>query len=313
MNLIEQFLDHIRLELNYSVLTVSAYRTDLNAWADFATDSHPEQFAPMDVTTSDLRLWVSHLAAGGTTVRTIRRKVSAVRAFYRFLMRCHGLSSNPAAGLTLARLPKSLPVFIRKEDTERLLDEEDQLPDDDFTTVRDRLIIDILYSTGMRCSELIGLLDVNADTRKGELKVLGKRNKERIIPIGPSLSESIDSYRRLRDASPMTSISPLDRQAPLLVSRKGSPLYRRLIYRVVNRALTEGNVHASRLSPHVLRHSFATDMLNAGAPLSSVQQLLGHASLASTQIYTHVTYSELKHNYQLAHPRALKKGGKNGN
>lgn len=143
--------------------------------------------------------------------------------------------------------------------------------------------------------------------------MVGKRNKERIIPIGPELSETIDTYRRLRDASPSTSISPLDRESPLLVTRTGQPLYRRLVYRVVNRTLTEGNVHASRLSPHVLRHSFATDMLNAGAPISSVQQLLGHASLASTQIYTHVTYSELKNNYQLAHPRALKKGGKYGN
>ncbi|MDE6430526.1 MAG: tyrosine-type recombinase/integrase [Duncaniella sp.] len=313
MNLIEQFLEYLRLELNYSLLTVSAYRTDLKAWADFATEGHPDTLDPLSVTTSDLRLWIGQLAAAGVTVRTIRRKASSLRAFFRFLMQRHGLPSNPASDLTLAKIPKDLPVYIRPEDTRRILEEDPDLPADDFTAIRDRLIIDILYSTGMRCSELVGLLDVNTDTRKGELKVLGKRNKERIIPIGPSLSEAIDSYRVLRDASPSTSISPHDRQAPLLVGRTGGPLYRRLVYRVVNRALTEGNVHASRLSPHVLRHSFATDMLNAGAPISTVQQLLGHASLASTQIYTHVTYSELKHNYQLAHPRALKKGGTNGN
>lgn len=313
MNLIEQFLEYLRLELNYSKLTVDAYRADLKAWADFATGNRPEELDPMEVTTSDLRLWIGSLASGGDSVRTIRRKASSLRSLFRYLMRRHGLDSNPASGLILAKIPMDLPVYIRQEDTERILDDTAADAADDFTAARDRLIIDLLYSTGMRCSELIGLLDVNTDTRKGELKVLGKRNKERIIPIGPELTQAIDGYRALRDSSPDTSVSLLDRQAPLLVNRDGRPLYRRLVYRVVNRALTEGNVHAARLSPHVLRHSFATDMLNAGAPISSVQQLLGHASLASTQIYTHVTYSELKHNYQLAHPRALKKGGKNGN
>lgn len=313
MKLIEQFLDYLRLELNYSKLTVDAYRADLKAWSRFATGDKPEELNPMDVTTSDLRLWIASLAREGNSPRTIRRKASALRAFFRFLMRRHGLASNPASGLTLAKIPKDLPVYVRPEDTARILDDSAAETSDDFSEVRDRLIVDILYSTGIRCSELVGLLDVDADTAKGELKVLGKRNKERIIPIGPELMQSIDRYRRLRDSSPSTSISPSDREAPLMVRDDGRPIYRRMVYTVVHRALSEGNVHASRLSPHVLRHSFATDMLNAGAPISSVQQLLGHASLASTQIYTHVTYSELKHNYQLAHPRALKKGGKNGN
>lgn len=312
MKLIEEFLDYMRLELNYSRLTVDAYGTDLRAWADFSTSGHPENLRPDDITTSDLRLWIGHLARNGASARTIRRKASSLRAFFRFLMKRHGLPANPAVGLTVARIPKDLPVYIRPDDTRRILDPETTDPDD-HSAVRNRLIIDILYSTGIRCSELIGLLDIAADTRKGELKVLGKRNKERIIPIGPELAGSIDAYRRLRDSSPATAISPLDRTAPLLVTDSGRPLYRRLVYKVVHTAFTEGNVHATRLSPHVLRHSFATDMLNAGAPISSVRQLLGHASLASTQIYTHVTYSELKNNYQLAHPRALKKGGKNGN
>ena len=318
MNLIEQFLDYLRLELNYSKLTVDAYRADLKAWVRFSTGDKPQELNPMDITVSDLRLWIASLAREGCSARTIRRKASALRAFFRFLMRRHGLASNPASGLTLAKIPKDLPVYIRPEDTARILDSPADATGSgdsaaDFAEIRDRLILDILYSTGIRCSELVGLLDVDADTAKGELKVLGKRNKERIIPIGPELQQSIDTYRRLRDASPATSISPSDREAPLMVRGNGLPIYRRMVYTVVHRALSEGNVHATRLSPHVLRHSFATDMLNAGAPISSVQQLLGHASLASTQIYTHVTYSELKHNYQLAHPRALKKGGKNGN
>ncbi len=316
MNLIEEFLQYLRLELNYSKLTVDAYGTDLRAWADFATGGNPSSLIVTDVTTSDLRRWIGTIARQGCSPRTVRRKASSLRAFFRFLMRRHGLPANPASALTLAKTPKDLPVYIRPEDTGRILEKNDPetaTPPAGFTDTRDRLIIDILYSTGIRCSELVGLLDIDADTRKGELKVLGKRNKERIIPIGPELMQSIDDYRRIRDASPSTAISPADRTAPLLVRADGRPLYRRLVYNVVHRTLAEGGVHAARLSPHVLRHSFATDMLNAGAPISSVQQLLGHASLASTQIYTHVTYSELKHNYQLAHPRALKKGGKNGN
>ena len=327
MNLIDEYIRYLRLELNYSELTVKAYQTDLMGWADFATSGKPDSLVATDVTTSDLRQWIGHLSREGQSPRTIRRKVSALRTFFRFLMRRHGLRSNPASALSLMKMPHDLPVFIRPADTARILDgdggagspmEENSDTNTDafhqeFKRNRNRLIIDIFYSTGIRCSELINLLDVNVDTRKGELKVHGKRNKDRIIPFGSELCEAIDRYRRLRDSSPSTAISPSDRTAPLLVRDDGQPLYRKLVYNVVHNALEEAGVHASRLGPHVLRHSFATDMLNAGASISSVRQLLGHASLASTQLYTHVTYSELQHNYQLAHPRALKKGGKNGN
>ncbi len=321
MKPIEEFLDYLRLELNYSKLTIDAYRADLNSWADFATDNRRDELSPETITASDLRLWIGHLAGNlKNSPRTIRRKASALRAFFRFMMQRHGLASNPASTLTLAKTSKDLPVYIRTGEMAGVLADGDTAADEaadtldaDFVDTRDRLIVDLLYSSGMRCSELINLRDVDTDTRKGELKVLGKRNKQRIIPIGPQLSQAIDSYRRLRDSSAATAISAYDREAPLLVGRSGQPLYRRIVYRIVNKALTEGGVHASRLSPHVLRHSFATDMLNSGAPINSVSQLLGHSSLASTQIYTHVTYSELKNNYKLAHPRALKKGGKNGN
>lgn len=309
--MLASFLTYIRCELNFSAHTVSAYTHDLQQWADFATGGAPDNLQTHDVTANDLRLWIASLAKSGDAPRTIRRKIQALRAFFRYMMRYHGMTYNPAAELTLAKTDKPLPVYVRPNETDAILNAP--LDTGDFNETRNRLIIDMIYSTGLRCSEIQGLMDKDVDTARGELKVLGKRNKERIIPIGPELMEAIDAYRVLRDSSPDTSISLHDRQAPLLVKADGAPLYRRLVYRVVNRALTEGNVHAARLSPHVLRHSFATDMLNAGAPISSVQQLLGHASLASTQIYTHVTYSELKHNYQLAHPRALKKGGKNGN
>ena len=164
----------------------------------------------------------------------------------------------------------------------------------------------MIYSTGLRCSEIQGLMDKDVDTARGELKVLGKRNKERIIPFGKELSDMITTYRKLRDDTVGTT-APNE----FFVRESGEPLYRKLIYNVVHKALA-GNTVASRQSPHVLRHSFATDMLNNGADLYAVQQLLGHQSLATTQVYTHITYRELKQNYQQAHPRALKKGGDYG-
>lgn len=318
MNLVEEFLSYVRLELNYSPLTVDAYRRDLTQWAEFATGNIGEgrkaldSLVAMDITTNDLRQWIGSLARNGCTPRTIRRKASALRAFFRYLMRNHGLKANPASNLTLSRPAKDLPVYIRPNETEKLLSE---MPDDstsDFNDLRDKLIVEMFYSTGMRCQELVDLLDINVDTSRGELKVHGKRNKERIIPFGARLGESIKAYRNLRDSDEATAVSVSDNEARFFVRKNGEPIYRKLAYNVVHNTLSLGGVHATKLSPHVLRHSCATDMLNNGAPLSSVQQLLGHASLASTQVYTHITYRELKQIYQLAHPRALKKGGKHG-
>ena len=311
MELIELFLSHLRLELGYSALTVEAYGRDLRQWADFATGCKPDTLRPLDLTRSDLRLWVAHLASSRASARTIKRKVSSLRSFYRFLLRNGKIKSNPAAQLILPKPSKTLPVYVRQEETESILDRD--VAADDFGSVRDRLILDILYTTGMRCSELIGLRDADVDTSRGELKVLGKRNKERVIPFGPELAGSIDAYRALRDSSPATSVSKRDLASPLIVRDNGEPLYRKMVYNVVHRMLSEGGAHAARLSPHVMRHSMATDMLNGGAPIASVQRILGHASLTSTQVYTHVTYRDLKHNYQLAHPRAQNnKGGHYG-
>lgn len=310
MNRIEQFLAYISLELGYSALTVEAYRRDLDQWVRFTTGGDPAALDPIDVARSDLRQWVAHISAKASA-RTVKRKISALRAFYRFLLKRGDIAVNPATGLSLPKPSKSLPVYVRPEETSAILDAD--IPHDDFAAVRDRLILDILYSTGMRCSELIGLRDADVDTVKGELKVLGKRNKERVIPFGPELAEAIDAYRAMRDSSPLTSVCRADTSAPLMVRDNGEQLYRKMVYNVVHRMLSEGGAHAERLSPHVMRHSMATDMLNGGAPIATVQQLLGHASLTSTQVYTHVTYRDLKHNYQLAHPRAqINKGGHYG-
>lgn len=300
--LTDEFLRHIRHELAMSPNTCEAYRRDLDQWRRFALGGHDDsEFSPMTATASDIRLWVASLAAAGLKQRTIRRKIQSLRAFYNYLMRHHSLSANPAAELTLAPLPKPLPVYIRQAETEAMIERSDD-GDDDFFAVRDSLIVDMLYSTGMRCSELIDLLDRNVDTSRGELKVVGKRNKERIIPFGQELSDMITDYRSIRD-----DIAP--GAVTFFVRPTGEPLYRKAVYNIVHRRMSESGIHAERLSPHVLRHSFATDMLNNGADINAVQQLLGHQSLATTQVYTHITYRELKLNYQLAHPRAKRKGG----
>ncbi|MBD5203109.1 MAG: tyrosine-type recombinase/integrase [Bacteroides sp.] len=308
--MIHRFIDYLSLELNYSPNTATAYRTDLLQWAEWATDGRPDELKPMDVTVSDLRLYMSWLGRNGVSVATMKRKVQALKSFYKFLMRNHGLKSNPAAALSTPRLPKRLPLNVRPEETAAMLDAGSDVYSslNEFKNVRDRLIGELLYDTGMRCSELTGLLDVNTDTRRRELKVHGKRNKDRIIPISPRLAEMIESYRPMRPA-PEGADRPVD---TLLVSVNGYPLSRHDVYRIMRRCMEAADVHAARRSPHVMRHSMATDMLNAGAGLNTVKQILGHASLASTQVYTHLSIRELQQNYQQAHPRALKKGGQNG-
>ena len=295
---IDNYLQFIRLEKNLSPHTVVAYRCDLEQWEQFLTGGK-EALDVKSVTTGDIRAWMLHLNKQGDSARTMRRKVQAVRSFYKWLMKQGMASDSPAAAVELARIPKRLPQLVRTSSMDDLLDQE--IDETDFVQVRNRLIVMMLYETGMRRAELLDLLDRNVDTASGELKVHGKRDKDRIIPFGTELAQAIDSYRLLRDE--------LVRGCEhFFVKEDGNPLYPMLVYRIVHRALQEVGVTSKR-SPHVLRHSFATAMLNDGAAINSVKELLGHESLATTQIYTHVTFSELKNNYKLAHPRALNKGG----
>ena len=295
---IDNYLQFIRLEKNLSPHTVVAYRCDLAQWEQFLT-SGKEALDVKSVTTGDIRAWMLHLNKQGDSARTMRRKVQAVRSFYKWLMKQGMASDSPAAAVELARIPKRLPQLVRTSSMDELLDQE--IDETDFVQVRNRLIVMMLYETGMRRAELLDLLDRNVDTASGELKVHGKRDKDRIIPFGTELAQAIDSYRLLRDEL----VSGCEH---FFVKEDGNPLYPMLVYRIVRRALQEVGVTSKR-SPHVLRHSFATAMLNDGAAINSVKELLGHESLATTQIYTHVTFSELKNNYKLAHPRALNKGG----
>ncbi len=306
--MIDAFLTYLRCELNLSDHTVLSYGTDLRQWYDFAAStglagcrSTSDRPDPALTTINDLRLWISFLAAEGISARSLRRKIQSLRSYFKYLMRRHGLQSNPAAELSPARMPKRLPSFIRPEQTKNILDEDYDRTD--FIETRNRLILDMFYSTGIRCSELLGLLDEDVNLGRDELKVLGKRNKERIIPFGSEMRQMITDYRAIREKT--LGYPGTER---FFVKPDGSPLYRKLVYDIVHDSLS-GRVTAEKCSPHVLRHSFATDMLNNGADITAVQQLLGHSSLATTQIYTHLSYRELLNNYKLAHPRAKNQGG----
>ena len=308
-----EFYDYLSHEKNFSALTVRSYRSDIEQFRNYLRMAENAAAAdnPMRVDSTDIRLWVADLARDGMSTSSILRKIQSLRALFRFMMRHHGLETNPAARISTPRQPKVLPDFIRTAEINHVLDTGTEIASNigcpEFRAVRADLILNIFYATGMRSAELIGLKDSRVDIARGELKVLGKRNKERTIPFGRELMDMITNYRTIRD----NMLRDFGLPAPpehFFVREDGQPLYYQLVYRTVRGAL-DGRVHASRRSPHVLRHSFASDMLNGGADLPAVQQLLGHASLTSTQIYTHLSFSELKNNYELAHPRAHKKNG----
>ena len=295
---VERFLQYLLLERNLSRRTVELYRRDLEQWSAFATVGGGELDLP-SVTANDVRAWLMDRASRGEKPATLRLHLQALRALYRYLLRQGVVDVNPAAIVELAKLPKPLPTFVRAGTVDTVLDAD--IDEQDFTQVRDRLIVMLLYETGIRLSELIGLQDAAVDTAKGELKVHGKRDKDRIVPFGSELAAAVEHYRTLR-----ASVVP--ECGNLLVTARGKALYPSLVYHVVHNALAAAG-GTGKLSPHVLRHTFASVMLNNGAELNNVKDLLGHESLAATQVYTHVTLRELQHNYELAHPRALKKGG----
>lgn len=295
---VERFLQYLRHERNLSLRTVDLYRRDIEQWSTFVTDASTD-LDLKSITPNDIRSWLYQRSQQGDCAATLRHKVQAIRALYRYLLRRGEVTANPAAMVDLAKLPKPLPKFVREHTVDTVLDAD--FDSNDPIEVRDRLIVMMFYETGIRLSELIGLQDAAVDTVKKELKVRGKRDKDRIVPFGDEMARAIDHYRALR-AGMKTQCSNL------FVSVKGKPLYPSLVYRVVHNALASAGA-TGKLSPHVLRHTFASVMLNHGAQLNSVKELLGHESLAATQVYTHVTFSELQHNYELAHPRALKKGG----
>jgi integrase/recombinase XerC len=295
MVLIEEFIQYLRYEKNYSTHTVVAYECDLTQFLEYVE----HQFGATDLTALDsdmLRSWMVNLLEGGMAARSVNRKLSSLKTFWHYLQRTGTVSANPFKKVVPPKTTKPLPVFLKEAEMEDLLN-KDALDVDNFPQVRDRLIIDLFYSTGMRLSELIGLTDETLDLNGCTLKVTGKRDKQRLIPFGAELKRSIGQYLKIRNEQ-------IERNSDhLLVRNDGTPLYPQMVYRMVHQKLTEVGT-LTKNSPHVLRHTFATTLLNRGAELNAVKELLGHSSLSATEVYTHTTFAELKKVYKQAHPRA---------
>ena len=292
--LIDAFLKYLRFERNYSEKTIVSYRIDLKEFEDCLEKVDAEK----DLVTVDadlVRSWVVGLMESGRSVATVNRKLSSLRSFYRFLLRKGIVGLDPMRKVVGPKKQKTLPSFLRVQDMDRLLDENSF--SEGFEGVRDRLVLEMFYATGMRLSELIGLSDADVDFSAKLLKVTGKRNKQRLIPFGDELLSDLLEYVKIRnEALP-------DRDDALFVRKDGGKMYPELVYRLVRRNLSKVAT-LKKKSPHVLRHTFATAMLNGNAELQAVKELLGHESLATTEIYTHTTFEELKKVYEQAHPRA---------
>lgn len=313
------FTSYLRFELNRAQLTVEAYERDIRQFADWTTCFNPDKFIPGEISTSDIRAWLASLAREGMAAKTLRRKAQSLRSYFRFLMKRSQVSSNPTRDLPLPKIPKRLPDNVRMEEIENILRNEEALIADVMkesrvesrvnpevtvketpeSLVRDHLIVELLYSLGLRRAELVSLNDGDLSFPAGELKVTGKRSKQRVVPVPMKLLEDIRTWQSLRD-----SMWPdLPKPKPLFAV-KGKRISPTQVYTIVKKELQSSS--ARKKSPHALRHSFATSMLNGGADLNSVKEFLGHTSLSTTQIYTHISFSEMKKAYEAAHPRAKK-------
>ena len=292
--LIESFLDYLRFERNYSEKTILAYGNDLNQLQVFIQKRFGK-FAPEEVKSEQIREWIVLLMDDGCSPSSVNRKLSSIRSFYRFLLKKRYVDVDPLCKIVGPKKNKKLPYFLNEAQMDRLLDDADF--GGGFNGCRDRLVIEMFYATGMRLSELIELNDVDIDFSSSLLKVVGKRNKERLIPFGDELREQILKYIDIRDEAVLRT------DDAFFVRENGKRLYPVLVYNIVKRNLSKVTT-LKKKSPHVLRHTFATSMLNHEAELGAVKELLGHKSLATTDIYTHVTFEELKKVYKQDHPRA---------
>ncbi|WP_088653937.1 tyrosine-type recombinase/integrase [Geofilum rhodophaeum] len=290
----ERFLQYLESEKRSSAHTLTAYRNDLQQFLDFLGSS--EEGVLQLVKPRLIRSWVVALSEAGRSPRTIHRKISALKMFFRHLQIEGVIESNPAALVNLPKIPKRLPVFVKDEAMVQLLDRTDF--GSDFEGLRNKLILELFYDTGMRLSELVALRVRDFDLSRGLVKVRGKRNKERLIPLTAELKRLLLLYVEVR----RETFGALEDSA-LFLTVKGEAVYHRLVYRIVHAALTQVSTQQKR-SPHVLRHSFATVLLNRGADLNAIKELLGHANLNATQIYTHNTFEKLNAIYKQAHPRA---------
>jgi integrase/recombinase XerC len=287
------FIDYLRYERNYSAHTVIAYSNDLQQFEEFLK-TLDKQIKMENADADAVRKWMVSMMKQSYSSAAINRKLSALQSYFKFLIRQDVIRKNPIRLLTGPKKSKSLPYFVKEKDINKLLDEE--IADENFVTIRNRLIIEMLYETGIRCSELVGIKNADVDTEAMILKVTGKRNKQRLIPFAELLKEKIRIYDNVRAKEIGTESDYF------FVGKDGGKITSAIVYYLVKKQLSTIPTLSKR-SPHVLRHTFATSMLNDGAEISAVRDLLGHSSLASTSVYTHVTFEELKKVYN-AHPRA---------
>jgi integrase/recombinase XerC len=294
---LEVFFDYITYEKRYSRNTVTAYQRDLEQFSDFL-EKNIGLASPLEAGHLHIRSWIVHLVEQGLTARSVHRKMASLSTFYKYMLRQAFVQHDPTAKVILPKMAKRLPSFVDERSMERLLDELDV--GEGFKNLRDKTILEVLYGAGLRRSELISLKLADIDFSRRVLKINGKGGKQRIVPFGSTLAECLLSYLAEREAA-----FPGTTETALLLTDSGAPLYPKFVYTVVHRALSLVST-VERRSPHTLRHSFATHLANRGAELNAVKTLLGHASLASTQVYTHNTIDKLQQVYEQAHPRAKK-------
>jgi integrase/recombinase XerC len=288
------FLDQLKYERRLSPHTQLAYKKDLSDWSTYIAGEMGVDQLP-EVNASQIRSWLASLRASGISSRSIVRKISALKSFYKFLLRKGVVEKNPLVQISSPKVSKSLPVFIREEEAAQM-GQTLAIASEDWKGFNARLLVTFFYYTGMRLSELINLKEEQLELSRSQLKVLGKGNKERIIPLHADLITLIKEYIQKKQDQ-LTSTEPY-----LLLTESGKKLYPRYAWQLVNQVLGAATT-VQKKSPHVLRHSFATHLLNNGADLNAVKELLGHSSLAATQVYTHNTIEKLKEVHRKAHPR----------
>jgi integrase/recombinase XerC len=287
------FIDYLKFEKRYSKHTLIAYENDLVQFVEFSKNQY-EITTVDEINSGIVRSWLVSMMESGITSRTVNRKITALKSFFRYSIKSGLVLTNPMSKITSPKVSKRLPEYIEAEKLDLLLDKAEFT--EDFDGVRDHLIIELFYGTGMRLSELLGLRISDVNLAMHQLKVTGKRNKQRIIPLFTELEISLRNYIELRSSFAGSSNM-------LFIFESGKELYPVYVYRLVNRYLSIVSTRKKK-SPHVLRHSFATEMLNKGADLNAIKELLGHANLSATQVYTHNTIEKLKKAYLQAHPRA---------
>ena len=294
--MIDSFLDYVSFEKKYSGHTVTAYKNDLISFRDFiVTEYNQEEL--MEVQYPQIRNWIVSLVDDKISNRTINRKVSSLKSFYKFLQKSEQIKINPLSKHKALKIAKKVQVPFTTKEINAVIENINE--EADFTAVRNKLIVELFYSTGIRRAELINIKENNISFSDGTIKVLGKRNKERFVPLLQSVVSTLKKYLKLKKEF------SIDLEE-LFITEKGNKIYETLVYRIINSYFRHVSSKVKK-SPHILRHSFATHLLNEGADLNSVKELLGHSSLASTQVYTHNSLDVIKKVYNQAHPRGKKK------